>query len=51
MQDGKALQSGTSHYLGTNFASAQNIRYQNESGGLALCHTASWDCPPASSAG
>ena len=42
MQDGKALQSGTSHYLGTNFASAQNIRYQNESGGLALCHTASW---------
>ena len=32
MQDGKALQSGTSHYLGTNFGSAQNIRYQNESG-------------------
>jgi prolyl-tRNA synthetase len=42
MQDGKALQSGTSHYLGTNFASAQNIRYQNESGSLALCHTTSW---------
>jgi prolyl-tRNA synthetase len=42
MQDGKALQSGTSHYLGTNFASVQNIRYQNESGSLTLCHTASW---------
>jgi prolyl-tRNA synthetase len=42
MQDGKALQSGTSHYLGTNFASAQNIRYQSESGGLTLCHTTSW---------
>ena len=42
MQDGKALQSGTSHYLGTNFASAQNIRYQNESGSMTLCHTTSW---------
>jgi prolyl-tRNA synthetase len=30
---------GTSHYLGTNFGSAQNIRYQNESGRLTLCHT------------
>ena len=29
MQDGKALQAGTSHYLGTGFAEAQNIRYQN----------------------
>ena len=42
MQDGKALQSGTSHYLGTSFASAQNIRFQSESGGLTLCHTTSW---------
>jgi prolyl-tRNA synthetase len=42
MQDSKALQSGTSHYLGTNFASAQDIRYQNESGSLTLCHTTSW---------
>jgi len=42
MQDGKALQSGTTHYLGTNFATAQNIRYQNESGTLTLCHTTSW---------
>ena len=42
MQDGKALQSGTSHYLGTHFAEAQNIRYQTAAGGTALCHTTSW---------
>jgi prolyl-tRNA synthetase len=42
MQDGKALQAGTSHYLGTNFAEAQNIRFQNEAGELATCHTTSW---------
>jgi prolyl-tRNA synthetase len=42
MQDGKALQAGTSHYLGTNFAEAQNIRFQNEDGELATCHTTSW---------
>jgi prolyl-tRNA synthetase len=42
MQDGKALQAGTSHYLGTHFAEAQNIRFQTEEGGLALCHTTSW---------
>ena len=39
MQDGKALQSGTTQYLGTNFATAQKIRYQNESGTRTLCHT------------
>jgi prolyl-tRNA synthetase len=42
MQDGKALQAGTSHYLGTHFAEAQNIRYQSETGELTLCHTTSW---------
>src|SRR5271168_3587002 len=42
MQDGKALQVGTSHYLGTHFAEAQNIRYQSETGELTLCHTTSW---------
>ncbi len=42
MQDGKALQAGTSHYLGTHFAEAQNIRYQAEDGSLKLCHTTSW---------
>jgi prolyl-tRNA synthetase len=42
MQDGKALQAGTSHYLGTTFAEAANIRYQDKDGGLQLCHTTSW---------
>jgi prolyl-tRNA synthetase len=42
MQDGKALQAGTSHYLGANFSEAQNIRYQDKDGNLALCHTTSW---------
>ena len=42
MQDGKALQAGTSHYLGTHFAEAQNIRYQSASGELTHCHTTSW---------
>lgn len=42
MQDGKALQAGTSHYLGTHFAEAQNIRYQTATGEMALCHTTSW---------
>jgi prolyl-tRNA synthetase len=42
MQDGKALQAGTSHYLGTHFAEAQNIRFQNESGATELCNTTSW---------
>ena len=42
MQDGKALQAGTSHFLGTNFASAQNIRFQNADGQLELAQTTSW---------
>jgi prolyl-tRNA synthetase len=42
MQDGKALQAGTSHYLGTHFAEAQNIRYQDRDGGQTLAHTTSW---------
>ena len=42
MQDGKALQAGTAHYLGTNFARAQSIRYQTENGDLAYAHTTSW---------
>jgi prolyl-tRNA synthetase len=42
MQDGKALQAATSHYLGTNFAEAQNIRYQDKDGGMSLAHTTSW---------
>ncbi len=42
MQDGKALQAGTSHYLGTHFAEAQNIQFQNQRGKLTYCHTTSW---------
>ncbi len=42
MQDGKALQAGTSHDLGTHFAKAQNIRFQNDAGELVYCHTTSW---------
>ena len=42
MQDGKALQAGTSHYLGTTFAEAAGIKYQDKDGGQALAHTTSW---------
>ncbi|MEL6239566.1 MAG: aminoacyl--tRNA ligase-related protein, partial [Pseudomonadota bacterium] len=42
MQDGKALQAGTSHYLGTNFAKAAGIQYQDREGTQTLCHTTSW---------
>ena len=42
MQDGKALQAGTSHYLGTSFAEAAGIRYQTSDGDHAFAHTTSW---------
>jgi prolyl-tRNA synthetase len=42
MRDGRALQSGTSHYMGTNFARAFNIQYTAESGEQEYCHTTSW---------
>lgn len=42
MQDGKALQAGTSHYLGTNFSAAAGIKFQNKDGDQELCHTTSW---------
>ncbi len=42
MRDGRALQSGTSHYMGTNFAKAFNIQYAAPTGELAYCHTTSW---------
>lgn len=42
MQDGKALQAGTSHFLGDNFARAQNIRFQNAEGQLEHAQTTSW---------
>ena len=42
MQDGKALQAGTSHFLGTNFAHAAGIKYQDREGREQFCHTTSW---------
>jgi prolyl-tRNA synthetase len=42
MQDGKALQAGTSHYLGTHFSEAQEIKFQAKSGDWEHCHTTSW---------
>lgn len=42
MQDRKALQAGTSHYLGQNFAKAQNIRFLNSEGAHEFAHTTSW---------
>ncbi|MFI5782440.1 proline--tRNA ligase [Nocardia sp. NPDC051570] len=42
MRDGRALQAGTSHYMGTNFATAFDIRYTGEEGREELCHTTSW---------
>ncbi|MCW3848982.1 proline--tRNA ligase [Sphingomonas sp. LB-2] len=42
MQDGKALQAATSHFLGTTFSKAQDIRFQNASGELELAQTTSW---------
>ena len=42
MQDGKALQAGTSHYLGEHFAKAQDIKYQSETGDLRYAHTTSF---------
>jgi prolyl-tRNA synthetase len=42
MRDGRALQAGTSHYLGTNFAKAFEIQYQDEAGKLTHAHTTSW---------
>jgi prolyl-tRNA synthetase len=42
MGDGKALQSGTSHNLGENFARAFNIQYLDAQNVLQFCSTTSW---------
>ena len=42
MSDTKALQAGTSHFLGQNFAKAFEIQYQNREGELSYCWTTSW---------
>ena len=42
MQDRKALQAGTSHNLGQNFARAFDLRFQTESGEMAYAWNTSW---------
>jgi prolyl-tRNA synthetase len=42
MQDRKALQAGTSHFLGQNFAMASNIRFQNADETESFAWTTSW---------
>lgn len=42
MQDGKALQMGTSHYLGQNFAKAFNVMFCDISGRNEYVHATSW---------
>ncbi len=42
MQDGKALQCGTSHYLGQNFSRAFGIRFNTKDGKLEHGFTTSW---------
>ncbi|PYE72988.1 prolyl-tRNA synthetase [Xylophilus ampelinus] len=42
MQDRKALQAGTSHFLGQNFARASDIKFQNEQGREEYVWTTSW---------
>lgn len=42
MQDGKALQAGTSHFLGQNFAKAFDVQFMTKEGGLEYVWASSW---------
>nr|MBI1229595.1 proline--tRNA ligase [Cytophagales bacterium] len=42
MQDGKALQAGTSHFLGQNFAKAFDVKFATRDGGLEYVWGTSW---------
>lgn len=42
MQDGKALQAGTSHFLGQNFAKAFDVKYATKEGNLEYVWATSW---------
>lgn len=42
MKDGRAVQAGTSHYLGTNFAVAFDIKYLDRENTQQYVHTTSW---------
>ena len=45
MQDGKALQAGTSHFLGQNFAKAFDVKYANKDGSSNTYGATSWAYP------
>jgi prolyl-tRNA synthetase len=42
MQDGKALQAGTSHFLGQNFAKSFDVQFTNKEGALEYAWATSW---------
>ncbi|WP_128894205.1 proline--tRNA ligase [Longirhabdus pacifica] len=42
MKDGKAVQAGTSHYMGTRFAEAFDIQFLDQNNEQAYAHTTSW---------
>jgi prolyl-tRNA synthetase len=42
MQDNRALQAGTSHFLGQNFAKAFDVKFQNQAGQLEYAWATSW---------
>lgn len=42
MQDGKALQAGTSHFLGQNFAKAFDVKFTNKEGKMEYAWATSW---------
>src|SRR6187401_700552 len=42
MQDRKALQAGTSHFLGQNFSKVQEIKFQDQAGAEQFAWTTSW---------
>jgi prolyl-tRNA synthetase len=42
MQDGRALQMGTSHYLGQNFAKSSDVQFLNREGTLEYVYATSW---------
>lgn len=42
MQDGKALQAGTSHFLGQNFAKAFDVQFTNKEGKMEMVWGTSW---------
>jgi len=42
MQDGKALQAGTSHFLGQNFAKAFDVKFASDTGSLEYVWATSW---------